>query len=79
MVGHTFGPHDLAEATEPATEAALWAAILLFEQHKHISQRMASRETRGGRMWTADLYRRRADESEEQALILRRLLRLPTP
>ena len=79
MVGHTFGPHDLAEATEPATEAALWAAILLFEQHKHISQLMASRETRGGRMWTADLYRRRADESEEQALILRRLLRLPTP
>jgi hypothetical protein len=58
---------------EAALEAALWAAVVALEERGDLSRRLYRRMTQGGAA-VGDRYLRQAQESEEQAVMIRDLL-----
>lgn len=72
-VGHAYSPESLMVGKEAALEAALWAAVVALEERGDLSRRLYRRMSQGG-VVAGERYLRQAQESEEQAVLIRDLL-----
>ncbi|MFP5218200.1 MAG: chemotaxis protein CheB, partial [Actinomycetes bacterium] len=73
--GHAWTGESLAAQHDVEVEAALWTALRVLEERTEISRRLAERARAGGRGWSDEHFRARADEAEHSARLLRELLR----
>jgi two-component system chemotaxis response regulator CheB len=73
-VGHAWSPEALAEEQAQALEGALWMALRGLEERAALSLRMGQRAEQRGHSHSALAFRRRRDEAQAAALVLRRLL-----
>jgi two-component system chemotaxis response regulator CheB len=72
-VGHAYSPESLLLGKEAALEAALWAAVVALEERGDLTRRISRRMSgTGGR--TGERYLRQANETDEQAVLIRELL-----
>jgi two-component system chemotaxis response regulator CheB len=76
-VGHEFSPEALHVEQSGQVEQALWTALRALEEHAAMSRRIAQRMTRGGHRASAARFARRADQTVQQATIIRRVLESP--
>jgi len=76
-VGHEFTPEALHVQQSGQVEQALWTALRALEEHAAMSRRIAQRMTRGGQSGPAARFARRADDTVQQATIIRRVLESP--
>jgi two-component system chemotaxis response regulator CheB len=72
-VGHAYSPESLLVGKEAALEAALWAAVVALEERGDLSRRLYRRMSQLGTS-AGDRYLRQAQETEEQAVLIRELL-----
>jgi two-component system chemotaxis response regulator CheB len=72
--GHEYGPETFVAAQSDRVEAALWTALRTLEERAALHRRIASRyrDRDNGRL--AERFAKRADESVEHAIVLRRVL-----
>ncbi|MGY1744319.1 chemotaxis protein CheB [Blastococcus sp. SYSU D00695] len=73
-VGHAWSPEALAEEQSQALESALWMALRGLEERAALSLRMGERAAERGHRHSAATFRRRHDEAQEAALLLRSML-----
>jgi two-component system chemotaxis response regulator CheB len=73
-VGHAWSPDALAAEQSQALEGALWMALRGLEERAALSLRMGERAEQRGHRLSAGTFRRRHDEAQSAAGILRRLL-----
>ena len=73
-VGHAWSPEALAEEQAQALEGALWMALRGLEERATLSLRMRERAEQRGHRHSAVAFRRRHDEAQSAAMVLRRLL-----
>ncbi|WP_448627197.1 chemotaxis protein CheB [Geodermatophilus sp. URMC 64] len=73
-VGHAWSPEALAEEQAQALEGALWMALRGLEERAALSQRMGERAAEQGHGHSAAAFRRRHDEAQGAAILLRSLL-----
>jgi two-component system chemotaxis response regulator CheB len=73
-VGHAWSPEALAEEQAQVLEGALWMALRGLEERAALSLRMRQRAEERGHRHSALAFRRRHDEAQAAALVLRRLL-----
>jgi two-component system chemotaxis response regulator CheB len=73
-VGHAWSPEALAAEQSEALEGALWMALRGLEERAALSRRMGERAEARGHTHTATSFRRRHDEAQDAALVIRRLL-----
>lgn len=73
-VGHAWSPEALAEEQAQALEGALWMALRGLEERAALSLRMRERAEQRGHRHSAVAFRRRHDEAQSAAMVLRRLL-----
>jgi two-component system chemotaxis response regulator CheB len=73
-VGHAWSPDALAAEQEQALEGALWMALRGLEERAALSLRMGERAEQRGHPLSASTFRRRHDEAQQAAGLLRRLL-----
>ena len=71
-VGHGFTAEALLTSQDGAIDAALWAAVRAMRERAELLNRLAERT--GGRGWSAERFRERAEESAAHAETIRRLL-----
>jgi two-component system chemotaxis response regulator CheB len=72
--GHEYAPETFVVAQSERVEAALWTALRTLEERAALHRRIAARQRERGNLRTAGRFATRAEESVEQALVLRRLL-----
>lgn len=73
-VGHAWSPEALAEEQSQAVEGALWMALRGLEERAALSLRMGERAGERGHHHSALVFRRRHDESQAAAIVLRQML-----
>jgi two-component system chemotaxis response regulator CheB len=73
-VGHEFSPESLLVEQSGQVEQALWTALRALVEHAAMSRRIAQRLTRNGQSGAAARFARRADETVQQAVVIRRVL-----
>ncbi|RBY90922.1 chemotaxis protein CheB [Blastococcus sp. TF02A-26] len=73
-VGHAWSPEALAEEQSQALEGALWMALRGLEERAALALRMGERAEDRGHLHTAATFRRRHDEAQNAAMLLRALL-----
>jgi two-component system chemotaxis response regulator CheB len=73
-VGHAWSPEALAEEQAQVLEGALWMALRGLEERAALSLRMGERAEQRGHRHSALAFRRRHDEAQAAALVLRGLL-----
>jgi two-component system chemotaxis response regulator CheB len=73
-VGHAWSPEALAEEQSQALEGALWMALRGLEERAALSRRMGDRARQRGHGHSERTFRRRHDEAQAAAAVLRRLL-----
>jgi two-component system chemotaxis response regulator CheB len=72
--GHSYSIDAFAAAQTDRVEAALWTALRSLEERAAVHRRIAARYRDRGSATMAHRFARRADESIEHAIVLRRLL-----
>jgi two-component system chemotaxis response regulator CheB len=73
-VGHAWSPDALAEEQSQVVEGALWMALRGLEERAALSLRMGERARQRGHQHSERTFRRRHDEAQAAAAVLRRLL-----
>jgi two-component system chemotaxis response regulator CheB len=73
-VGHAWSPEALAEEQAQVLEGALWMALRGLEERAALSLRMGERAEQRGHKHSALAFRRRHDEAQAAAVVLRQLL-----
>lgn len=73
-VGHAFSPGGLEVGKQNAVEAALWAAIVAFEERADLARRMLRRHGERGRPAQLRRYRDEIDRAAKQIDVLRGLI-----
>jgi two-component system chemotaxis response regulator CheB len=73
-VGHAWSSEALVEEQSQALEGALWMALRGLEERAALSLRMGERAEGRGHRHSAATFRRRHDEAQQAALLLRGLL-----
>jgi two-component system chemotaxis response regulator CheB len=73
-VGHAFSAEALLAAESEALEGALWAALRTLKETVELSRRMAARASDHGQAGLAKRFGERADEAEQRAEVIRRVL-----
>jgi two-component system chemotaxis response regulator CheB len=71
-VGHSYSEEAMVEAQGASVEAALWAALEALEERAELLRRIADRS--GTRPRTQGRFRTGAQEAEERAALIRRVL-----
>lgn len=74
LVGHAYSPQSLDVAQSDEVERALWVALRALEQRADLQRRLAQQAERQGSTLTWKTFLRRAEESEKDAEILRRVI-----
>jgi two-component system chemotaxis response regulator CheB len=74
-VGHAYSPESLLHAQGAAVEAALWTALRSLEDRAALLRRMSERAGGHHRPRSAGLFRLEAEAAQEQADLLRRVVR----
>jgi two-component system chemotaxis response regulator CheB len=74
-VGHEFGPEAFDSAQAQRVEAALWTALRALEERGALHRRIAARQRARGNLRAAEKYNERADQSVENAVVLRELIK----
>jgi two-component system chemotaxis response regulator CheB len=73
-VGHAYTSETLTTEQALTVEHALWSALRALEEHAAVRRRMAERAILNGKKTTAERYRKRARELDEQAQQVRNLV-----
>jgi two-component system chemotaxis response regulator CheB len=73
-VGHEFGPEAFDSQQAQRVEAALWTALRALEERGALHRRMAARQMERGNTHFAERYNERANQSVENAVVLRELI-----
>lgn len=73
-VGHAFTARNLSVEQYHAIETALWSALRALEESGALYKRMAERATKGSHAQSAERFQERADNSEQNARVLREFL-----
>lgn len=73
-VGHAFTPRHLRAEQRHSVETALWSALRALEESAALYERLANRATQNRQPQSAGRYRERADNTEENARVLRDFL-----
>jgi two-component system chemotaxis response regulator CheB len=71
-VGHRYSPESLADAQASEVEAALWSAVRALEDRTRLLNRLAEQLDGRGQTRSARSMRRRAQEAQDQAQLVRR-------
>jgi two-component system chemotaxis response regulator CheB len=77
-VGHAFTADILLSGQQEELESALWAALRTLEENVELSQRLAKRASEDGHTRTAQQHQEHANEMEQRAELVQRLLRTGT-
>ena len=73
-VGHAWSPESLLTQQSEALEAALWIALRSLEERAALSERLAEPARRRGHTITATRFQEQAQEAQQAARLVRRLL-----
>jgi two-component system chemotaxis response regulator CheB len=73
-VGHEFGPEAFDSQQAERVEAALWTALRALEERAALHRRIAARQHAHGNTRSAEKYSERADQSVQNAIVLRELI-----
>jgi two-component system chemotaxis response regulator CheB len=73
-VGHAYSAASLLSAENEAIEAAIWAAVRLFEQRANVLTSMAARDREAERPRMLQHHQTLAQEARTQAELLRRIV-----
>jgi two-component system, chemotaxis family, protein-glutamate methylesterase/glutaminase len=73
-VGHQYSPHSLLAEQSDSVEAALWTAVRALEEQAELRSRLATRAQSGGMSLVSQGFRDRAEDSHQQARLIRRVL-----
>jgi len=73
-VGHAYTSETLTTEQALTVEHALWSALRALEEHAAVRRRMAERAMLNGNAVTAERYKKRARELDEQAQQVRNLV-----
>jgi two-component system, chemotaxis family, protein-glutamate methylesterase/glutaminase len=73
-VGHAYAPESLYGEQKMALESALWAALRALEDQGALARRLAHRSRDLRQIKSAARYEERAEASEQQAKLVRRVL-----
>jgi two-component system chemotaxis response regulator CheB len=73
--GHAWTGESLVAQQDADVEEALWTALRVLEERGEMSRKLAERAGDGERAWSSEHFRRRADEAEQSAGLLRAVLR----
>jgi len=76
-VGHAFSPDSLAAGQAEDVEQALWTALRALEESSTLRRRMAEHARDRGMTAIADAYEEHAQDSEDRADLLRRVITAP--
>jgi two-component system chemotaxis response regulator CheB len=73
--GHAWTAESLVAQQDDDVEDALWTALRVLEERGEMSRRLADNAEQGRREWSTEHFRRRADEADRSAELLRSVLR----
>jgi two-component system, chemotaxis family, protein-glutamate methylesterase/glutaminase len=73
-VGHAWSPQSLLTQQSEALEAALWVALRSLEERAALAARLAEPARRRGHRITATRFQEQAQEAQQAARLVRRLL-----
>jgi two-component system, chemotaxis family, protein-glutamate methylesterase/glutaminase len=73
-VGHAYTADTFVTAQTTRVENALWTALRALEERAALHRRIAARNRKSGNSKSAERFERRADDSVENAVVLRELL-----
>jgi two-component system, chemotaxis family, protein-glutamate methylesterase/glutaminase len=73
-VGHAWSPEALAAEQAQALEGALWMALRGLEERAALALSMGDRARQRGHRHSEEAFRRRHDEAQAAAVVLRQLL-----
>jgi two-component system chemotaxis response regulator CheB len=73
-VGHAWSPESLLTQQSEALEAALWVALRSLEERAALATRLAEPARRRGHRITTTRFREQAEEAQQAARLVRRLL-----
>jgi two-component system chemotaxis response regulator CheB len=73
-VGHAFTARHLSVEQQHAIETALWSALRALEESGALYKRLAERATKGRQPQSASRFQERADNTEQNARVLREFL-----
>jgi two-component system, chemotaxis family, protein-glutamate methylesterase/glutaminase len=73
-VGHAWSPESLLTQQSEALEAALWIALRSLEERAALAERLAEPARRRGHTITATRFQEQAQEAQQAARLVRRLL-----
>lgn len=76
--GHGYSAEALQEAQLEDLDQALYAALKALEEKASLSRKMAVRARQARRAQSAEIFERRAQEAEQQVLLLRQAILGPT-
>jgi two-component system chemotaxis response regulator CheB len=74
-VGHLYSAESLSEAQGAAVEAALWTALRSLEDRAALMRRLSEGSMERARPRSARLFRLQAEQSQQQADLLREVVR----
>jgi two-component system chemotaxis response regulator CheB len=74
-VGHAFGEQSFIASHDEATEGALWSALRALEESVAVRRKLARRAFDAGQEPSAARFSRLADEAEQNAGLVRRIVR----
>jgi len=72
--GHAYSPESLLAEQSDALEATFWAALRSLEENSALARRMEKRSREHGNRRAIETYRKRADDAEKHAALLRTIL-----
>lgn len=73
--GHAWTAESLVAQQDDDVESALWTALRVLEERAEVSRKLAESAGAGRREWSAEHFRRRADEALASADLIRSVLR----
>ncbi|HYE30098.1 MAG TPA: chemotaxis protein CheB [Methylomirabilota bacterium] len=79
LVGHAFSPESLLDGENEALERALWTAVKTLEERGHVLALLAERAGHRRQMVSQENWRARAEESYQQAALVRDVLKKVAP
>jgi two-component system, chemotaxis family, protein-glutamate methylesterase/glutaminase len=78
-VGHVFSAESMADSNGEQLERALWSALRILEERTELVRSLATRAKAGTHLLTAERYDSRMRELEQQAELIRGLMRQTKP
>lgn len=73
--GHAWSAESLVAQQDHDVEEAIWTALRVLEERGEMSRKLAEQAGQGQREWSSEHFRRRAEEAERSADLLRSVLR----